>query len=335
MYPQPGIFSDEAYNQICFEQLGVKKQYNYSMDSLNNNSKKTRKRIAYSQNFLRSKDLVTNLIRHSSISKDDAVYEIGAGQGVITENLSEICKKVIAFEIDQNLASKLTSRFQNKPVEIKQGDFLSYPLPQTAYKVFSNIPFNITADVIKKLTQSNNPPEDAYLIVQKEAANKFVGKPHDSKNSQMAILLKPWFDLEIIHHFKRTDFFPTPSVDTVLLRVKKKAQPSITPEQKRQYEDFVVFTFNQFKPNVVEGLAQIFGRGTLLKLSRDLNFPSNAKPSELEFQAWVQLFNFFSKQIDTKNKARVVGSANRLFKLQKGLEKVHRTRTDKDWKKYS
>ena len=305
------------------------------MEKQENTNIKTRKRITYSQNFLRSKDLVVSLITKSSISSDDVVYEIGAGQGVITEQLIKVCSKVMAFEIDQNLASKLASRFQNKAVEIKQGDFLSYPLPQTAYKVFSNIPFNITADVIKKLTQSMNPPEDAYLIVQKEAANKFVGKPYDSKNSQMAILLKPWFDLEIVHRFRRTDFFPTPSVDSVLLRIKKTNEPSIAPELKRQYEDFVVFTFNQFKPNVIEGLAPIFGKGTLFKLSKDFNFPPNSKPSELEFQAWVQLFTFFSKQIDSKNRVKVVGSANKLFRLQKGLEKVHRTRTDKNWKKYS
>lgn len=294
-----------------------------------------RKRIVYSQNFLKNRSLVSNLIDKSSINDEDIVYEIGAGQGIITQELLKKAKKVVAFEIDKNLFNKLAQRFKNESsLELKQGNFLTYSLPSYKYKVFSNIPFNITSEVVRKLTQTKNPPEDTYLIVQKEAAKKFVGKPYDKKNSQMAVLLKPWFDLQIFHEFRQDDFFPRPQVDTVLLRIKKLEIPLIKNEHKNIYQDFVVYTFNQFKPNVSEGLSKLYGKEAILNLSQKIGFSLNSRPSELNTKDWLGLFNFFIEKLNEKQQDLIVGSYNKLLKQQAKLEKIHRTRVDKDWRKF-
>ena len=299
------------------------------------NNKPLRKRIAYSQNFIRDKNLIAELLRKSKISKADTVYEIGAGQGIITDELVKASGKVIAFEIDTDLYRKLFLRFQNtKDLELKSGDFLNYPLPNFPYKVFSNIPFNITSAVLKKLTQTINPPDDAYLIVQKEAGVKFIGKPLDEKTSQVATLLKPWFDMSFIHKFNSNDFFPKPMVNIVLMRIEKRKEPLISYKAKKLYEDFVVYTYNQFKPNILEGLSSIFNRSYLLKLLNELGISPNSKPSELEQTQWNGLFHYFLSNVDINHQRIVNGSFDRQSKQQSSLEKIHRTRVDKDWKKY-
>lgn len=292
-----------------------------------------RKRIAYSQNFLKDKGLVANIVRLSSITKEDVVYDIGAGQGIITDELVKVGGKVVAFEIDKNLYEKLSQRLKNeKAVEVKLGNFLEQPLPNYSYKVFSNIPFNITASVIKKLTETPNPPLDTYLIVQNEAAKKFVGKPLDNKNSQLATLLKPWFEITIVYKFERSDFFPKPMVDVVLMRIKKRDNTLINREIKGLYNDFVTFTYNQFKPNVVEGLAQVLGNENMTKLARQIGFNPNSKPSELDFTAWQAIFSYFLNHSDNTQKKIVAGSYAKLLKQQEGLQKINRTRVDKNWK---
>jgi len=294
-----------------------------------------RKRISYSQNFLENRDLVSYLVGKSSISKEDTVFDIGAGQGIITEELLRRAKRVAAFEIDPDLFNKLSQRFQNeKSLELIRGNFLTCKLPSQPYKVFSNIPFNLTAEIIKKLAQTQNPPEDTYLIVQNEAANKFAGKPIDNKNSQMAILLKPRFDFEIFHQFKVVDFFPRPSVDIIMLRIKKKDKPLVGYKQESLYEDFVTYAFNQFKPDITEGLSKVFGKGTIIKLAGKLGFPPSSKPSELDIEDWIGLFNAFT-QLNGKYQSIVRGSYANLLSQQGKLEKIHRTRTDKSWKKYA
>jgi len=274
-------------------------------------------------------------LERSSISESDVVYEIGAGQGIITKELLKKSKKVVAFEIDKELFDKLERKFQKeKSLELTQGDFLSYKLPKYPYKVFSNIPFNITSAIVSKLVQAENPPTDAYLIVQKEAAKRFTGKPYDKRNSQVSILLKPWFNVQILREFERDDFFPRPEVDTVLLRIKRRDNSLVATKNRKRYEDFVVYTFNQFKPNVIEGLSEIFGNQTVLKLAKGLNFSPKSKPSELSFEHWLGLFSYFINELDNNKRALVNDSYETLLQQQKKLDKIHRTRTDKNWKKY-
>ena len=299
------------------------------------NNKPLRKRIAYSQNFIRDRNLIAELVRKSKISKADTVYEIGAGQGIITEELVKASGKVIAFEIDTDLYRKLRLRFQNTTeLVLKLGDFLNYPLPNYSYKVFSNIPFNITSAVLKKLTQTLNPPDDAYLIVQKEAGVKFLGKPLDEKTSQIATLLKPWFDMSFIHKFNSNDFFPKPMVNIVLMRIEKRKVPMINSADRKSYEDFIVYAYNQFKPNITDGLSGVFGRNYLLKIINELGINPNSKPSELNQTQWNGLFRYFISNLDINHQKIVRGSFDRQFKQQSSLEKIHRTRVDKNWKKY-
>src|SRR5215207_11234105 len=92
-------------------------------------------RIVYSQNFLRSPQLVEQLLDRSGIGADDLVIEIGPGRGVITERLAARCRQVLAVEQDPVLVEELRGQFADTSnVTLFAGDFLSFPLPLTAYK---------------------------------------------------------------------------------------------------------------------------------------------------------------------------------------------------------
>lgn len=270
-----------------------------------------RNRIKYSQNFLTNSGLVESLVDKSGITTDDTVIEIGAGDGIITKELIKKSKKVVAFELDSNFFKKLSEKFQNeKSLELKSEDFLASSLPTYPYKVFSNIPFNITSAIIKKLTLTDNPPEDAYLIVQKEAAMKFAGKPLDIKNSQLSVILDPWFEFRVVHEFKPSDFFPRSNVNIILLEIRKRDGPLV--KDKNKYQDFVTYAFNQPKRSIL---------------------PTNSKPSELNLEDWTVLFELFLN-IPEKQQNIVRDSFARQLRQQKTLEKIHRTRMDKNWRKY-
>lgn len=297
--------------------------------------KPLRKRIAYSQNFLREKRLVSRLIDESSINKNDTVYEIGAGQGIITEELIKACKEVVAFEIDTNLYNKLKGRFSGVPtLKIYPSDFLSHTFPNADYKVFSNIPFNITANIIKKLTQAPNPPKDSYLIVQKEAAIKYAGKPYGKRETQTSILIKPWFELTVVYQFKKSDFYPRPKVSPILLRIRKRSNPLIDTNNKQAYNDFITYAFNQWKPNLQKGLQKVFTKPQFSKLAKELGFSLTSTPTQLNFGQWLGLFKYFLANVDSQKQKVVEGFAKQLFKQQSSLQKIHRTRTDKGWKKF-
>jgi 23S rRNA (adenine-N6)-dimethyltransferase len=191
-----------------------------------------------SQNYLTSSKLIDRLLRLTNITCGDRVIEIGAGKGHITSRLIDICRRVDAFEIDPKLCGRLRERFKDTiNLHIRAQDFLTAPLPAGGeYKVFSNIPFSITSDIVAKLTNTVNPPSDAWLVMEDGAAKRFSGSPRETRAS---LMLKPFFDTEIIYRLSRFDFHPAPSVDAALLRLTRKAQPDVPARLKRDYMRFV------------------------------------------------------------------------------------------------
>lgn len=199
-----------------------------------------RKRILYSQNYLKSKSLVNYLVKKADISPDDTILDIGAGSGVISDLLSKRAKRVISYEIDKNLFNKLSDRFaQSQNVKVLNQDFLDSPLPRDEYKVFSNIPFSKTSSIVKKLLFTDNPPLDTYLVMQKEAAVKFI------RGSLISVLINAFFETSVFHEFKRNDFVPMPSVNVVMLRIIKRERPLVSVDKKSAFYDFIAYTFNR------------------------------------------------------------------------------------------
>ena len=194
--------------------------------------------FSISQNFLTSPKTIQRLLRLTSICKDDHVIEIGAGKGHITKELIRACRTVSAFEIDSRLCAQLQNKLGNvNNLILKNHDFLKTGLPKNGYyKVFSNIPFSITSNIIRKLTLAENPPQEAWLVMEKGAAKRFIGKPVETPAS---IQIKPFFDVSIDYYFSRQDFHPAPSVDVVLLHLARKATSDIPASQQRIFSAFV------------------------------------------------------------------------------------------------
>src|SRR5262245_1964587 len=151
------------------------------------------RQISLAQNFLRSPKLVHRLVLMSRIGVSDTVYEIGPGKGIITAALASVAGHVIAIEKDAELVRRLRERFRLVDnVEIVEKDFLDYSFRLiSSCKMFANIPYNCTAQIVRKILDERAFVSEAYLIMQKEAAKKFSGCP---KETLCSILVKPFFD---------------------------------------------------------------------------------------------------------------------------------------------
>ncbi len=278
----------------------------------------------YAQHFLQDPRLVASLLDRGNIGPDDLVYEIGPGEGMITGQLALRCKQVVAIEKDPRLSALLLQKFADIPnVTIHDGDFLHYRLPRKPYKVFANIPFNITRAIVTRLTAARYPPEDAYLAMQKEAADMFLGKPHESLYT---ILLKPWFEVEIVHRFRRQDFVPKPRVDVVMLQLRKRGPPLVNRAAKQCFRDFVVYSFTTWRPSLGGILKGIFTGQQLKHIRRELGVELDATPTSLPFEDWLNLFEYFKNVGDEQAMHTIWGSEKRLRQQHKRIQKIHRTR---------
>ena len=137
------------------------------------------------------------------------------------------------MEFDEALVEALRTRFPgDNRITIVRSDFLRFRLPDVPYKVLGNIPFNRTAAIVRRLVQADPPPRDAYLVVQREAAERFAGGPF-SRETLSSLLLKPWWQIEIARRFRRTDFDPPPGVDAVALWLARRTRPLVGPTAGR------------------------------------------------------------------------------------------------------
>ena len=291
------------------------------------------RKIGHSQNFIQDHKIVDILIKNSGIDSNDLVIEIGAGHGEITKVLNKYCKEVIAVEKDQKLYRKLLDDFEAKSnVKILNTDILDFKFPdRQSYKVFSNIPFNLTADIVRLLTEQQNLADDIFLFTQKQAAQNYLGRPQ-VKESLKSLFVKNLFKPSIVHRFNHSDFRPVPKIDIVLLRLEKREKPVFEEKNVKEWKDFVVYSFSRTKPNLGEGLKSIFTIKQFSQLSKDLKINFKCKPKDLSFKQWLGLYNFFSQHADQTRKNLVNDSYLNLLEQQHGLQKIHRTRVDKKWK---
>ena len=283
--------------------------------------------IRHSQNEIVNKDLIQRLVKQSRIIESDLVYDIGAGSGAISKALLEKGARVIAFEKDKRLYLKCRQKFIDQDRFIVYcRDFLEWEFPRDRrYKVLSNIPFFRTADIVNKLLLNKDPPEDCYLVVQKEAAEKYAGIPDDTLAS---LLIKPLFWIDIIYRFQRNDFHPAPSVDVVLLQIEKRGCRLVPEQYYGLYKDFVVFCREGSTRTIKKSLKALFTYYQLKQLSDSLNIDYRSSPTDLNFRQYLGIFQFYL-DYNIRNTTVIRGAEANLRKHQADILKIHRTRKRK------
>jgi 23S rRNA (adenine-N6)-dimethyltransferase len=205
-----------------------------------------------SQNFITSKKHVKKILTYTNINKQDNIIEIGSGKGHFTKELVEMCQWVDAIEIDKGLCQtteKVVEPFQN--IKVIHEDILKFKFPKNiSYKIFGNIPYNISTDIVKKIA-FDSQTKYSYLIVERGFAKRL-------QNTQRALglLLMVEMDIKILKKVPREYFHPKPSVDSVLI-VLERHKPLILKEDYKKYQSFVykwvnkeyhvLFTKNQLR----------------------------------------------------------------------------------------
>lgn len=258
----------------------------------------------FGQNFLMEKSIVNKLIKTGDLKKNDIILEIGPGTGILTKEIAERVKKVIAVEKDVKMCQILRQELKGfDNIEIIQTDILSYKLQVTNYKIISNLPFYLTAVAIRKFLEEKNPPKEMVLIVQKEVAQRICSKP--PQMNLLAVAVQFYAEPKIIDYVSKKSFWPEPEVDGAIIKLKIKNLPEKTgipdksgKKSKADHEQFfriVKAGFSHPRKTLLNNLSN----GLKLKkneVQQWLN-KNNIKPSQraesLSLQDWIDLTKTF------------------------------------------
>ena len=111
---------------------------------------KPRKRLG--QSFLMDQSVIRKISAIAQVTENDIVVEIGAGIGVLTEDLAQTAAKIIAVELDDQLVEVLKNKLlKYNNVQIYSGDILKFDFGaivksgQQKIKVIGKVPYNISS----------------------------------------------------------------------------------------------------------------------------------------------------------------------------------------------
>jgi 23S rRNA (adenine-N6)-dimethyltransferase len=230
------------------------------------------------QHFLRSSKLTAELVRASGIQPRDLVLDLGAGTGALTAALVRTGARVIAVEIDPNLAEGLRRRYPQ--VDVRLDDALHVQLPRTPFKVVANPPFDGGTTILRRLLDPVVPLITADVIVQWGLAEKRTAV---WPSTQLSVYWGAWFELSLIRRLPRCVFAPPPAVDAGLLRIARREEPLVAEVERRCYQSFLARGFR-------EGPAAVVSRKVLRRCESELGFERRARPRDLDARQWAELF---------------------------------------------
>jgi len=270
------------------------------------------RRPELSQHFLRRGAVASQLVAEAPVGRDDHVVEIGPGTGALTAELARRCRSLSLVELDPRLCDRLRRTWADAArVDVVCADFLEWPLPEHPYKVVANLPFRRSAEIVRRLAGAVRPPDDAWLIVQREAALRFAGSPY-GPDTLVSLLLKPWWQVEVARSLRRSDFEPPPAVDCAVLWLARRARPLVEAPERALYGDFVAAAFGRRGETLRDGLRGLLTSRQLARLARELGFDPDARPSALDFPRWLALFRFFARGAGRRVQGRVRGALEHL-----------------------
>jgi 16S rRNA (adenine1518-N6/adenine1519-N6)-dimethyltransferase len=233
-----------------------------------------------SQNFLIDANIVRKIVKTAAITPGDCVLEIGPGPGALTEELLNAGAHVIAIEKDQRLASALTRLQVDGRLKIVEDDFLDVSIDTicndpTPIKVVANLPYHIASPIMERLCKHHSHFSSAFLMVQKEMADRIIAKSKTKQISSFTIFLRTYSDPSIAVKVSRHCFYPEPKVDSSVVRLDFHAPCMDNPQE---FLEMMRRAFQQRRKML---------RSTLS--IEDTEFAS-LRPEDLSFDDWVRLY---------------------------------------------
>ena len=232
----------------------------------------------YGQNFLIDENIankIVSLIRNRNLK----ILEIGPGDGRLTNKIIGKNPKILEIvEIDKELINLLRDKFRElKYLTITNKNILNYNLSNSYDLVISNLPYNISSQVLVKFSLMKNPPKEMILMFQKEFALKLLEKNLNSINS----IVNCFFKVKLKFHVSRNCYKPIPNVDSSVLKFEKLDNFLLKNNEVDNFIEFKRYIFSHKRKSLSNLLKKY-------KISQNTNLTLRAE--SLDLKALIKIF---------------------------------------------
>lgn len=242
----------------------------------------------WGQNFLVDNNLLDKIIKTIDITTAENVLEIGPGQGALSEKLVDVAKSLSMVEIDPDLIKILEVHEKLSGLKIINQDILKVDLDSLEIDspvVIGNIPYNITSPIIFWLIDHLDSWDRAYLMVQKEVAQRLTGKIGTKDYSRVTVMTRLFFDIKICFSISPNVFIPRPKVQSAFISIEKRSDFNKNDVNIKKFSQVVRMAFNQRRKML---------RNSLSTLNIDLDVCKvdfKRRPEQLTVSEFIDISN--------------------------------------------
>jgi len=246
------------------------------------------------QNFLIDGQLIDAIVRDAGVESRHAVLEIGTGTGILTAALAERAGAVVTCDIDEQLQG-ITRGLGDWPEHVRfvGGDILQgkhalnpeitemWRAAGLVPKVVSNLPYSVATPVLANLIWSDLPFEDATVLVQREAAERFVAPVGTSEYGPMAIAIGLLAEAQVVRAVPPQVFWPQPRVQSSVLR--------ITPRNRDRVPEYRAMGLPELLQKAFLHRRKVLRRMIAPELIEAAGLPPEVRPEGVAPEQWVAL----------------------------------------------
>jgi 16S rRNA (adenine1518-N6/adenine1519-N6)-dimethyltransferase len=250
------------------------------------------------QNFLFDDNILSQMADIADLTADDAVLEIGPGVGALTHHLARRAGQVVAVELDDRLLPIL--RLELEPYDhltLVHGDILEQnPADWFAdgrYKVVANVPYYITAAILRHLVGGACKPSLLVMTVQKEVADRLAAAPPNM--SLLAVSVQFYGRPASVGVIKAGAFWPRPDVDSAVIKIDLTAGPDRTGVDEKRFFMLVKAGFQQKRKQLQNNLRSLpWPKAQMDAALESVGIDGRRRAETLLLDEWLALYRALS-----------------------------------------
>ena len=257
---------------------------------------------ALGQNFLINPSVCPRMAAESGAAECAGAIEVGPGLGVLTYELAQVAKKVVAIELDQRLFPVLGETLADCPnVELVHGDVLQLDLAALIQEKFggqevcvcANLPYYITSPVIMRLLESGLPLKSLTVMVQKEAAQRICAQPGQRACGAVSVSVHYHSQPQVLFGVGRGSFLPPPNVDSAVIRLDLRKEPPVQVADKAWFFRVSRAAFAQRRKTAANSISASLGlpKPQVEAALEAAGIPGGARAEQLSLEQFAVLSN--------------------------------------------
>lgn len=263
-----------------------------------------RPRKRFGQHFLADPRSLARIVEALDPQLTDTVVEIGPGRGALTELLSARSGRLIALEIDRDLAAHLRGVYVDRPnVEVVEGDALEFdwaPLAGPSYLLAGNLPYYITTPLIFRILRTPRPRR-AVLLVQREVAARLAAAPGADDYGALTVNVQITASVRVVSRVSAGAFHPKPKVDSAIILITPLAKPLLGADEEEPFRRFVQAAFGMRRKTLLRVMRELWipDAGKAAGVLDSLRLEPSARPEVVSPSDFVRLFRATTIAADT------------------------------------